>query len=476
MLKEGRRLRFLESELDPYTFQIAGESTTLIPNRIESYASDNKVLSNCLAGELHGLPLIRSGSVNSDSKVRQVLALAEKIHKDWKAGPGDSNSLRVVFDQSQSVEFEWDMIHDAHQSIIHRSEHIDFKICHLCSNADPLVTESPPPFKVKSTIDMLDQLPKIFNMEAWAQFCFWFGERLQKAFEDFPYDALDEYTLERHIQKFLHETHSPFLKRVRQHLLMQQLSMGYPEEPVATNYQSQVNQEKEVIKVRYEMQKLIRDHYISLVEIVRTIEMIEKQHPELESIQRAGIYLRELIGPEVNDEERGWTSWGRGQILKQLLCAEFNVIPAISSLKGLGRAHFSFAIRAAAMAMREKLSWHELKHLVLNWREVTVLVNRLAAKQGEKGLQDPSVTREVMRVLEFRELVFEHLKNFCTQISSWNHEDGPVKLTGNEYINPDFLNFLPAFRDHHSLVVYDYAGGEPSGLTEYGLSFYASIL
>ncbi len=471
MLKEGRRLRFLEADLNPYTFQSSGDSVTVIPNRLESFSPQYEGVTNCFSGSLHSLPIIRSSSVNSERKVNQILALVEKIHqeRDSKA------ELRILFDQLQSVEFEWDQIHDAHQSIIHREENSQHVINHFCSNVDPLVSESPPPFKVKSTIEILDQLPKILNMEAWADFCRWYGQLLQKAFEGFPYDAIDEYTLEKHLQKFLHEVESPFLKRVRQHLLMLQLSMGYPEEPSTMSYQDKVNQEKEVIRVRYEMQKLIRNHYQHLVEIVHTVEMIESEHPELEPIQRAGFYLRELIGPEVNDEKRQRISWGRGQILKQLLCYEFNVIPVINSSRGLGRSHFAFAIRAAAMTMREKLSWAELKQFVLNWNEMTVLVNRLAAKQGEMGLRDTSVNREVQRVLEFRESVYEHLKNVCVPISSWNHEGSQVKLTGSEYINPDFLNFLPAFRDHRPLVVYDFASGMPTGLTDDGLQFYESI-
>lgn len=472
MLKEGKRLRFLESELAPYTFQIGEGLPTVITNRLESYETENEILSNCLAGTLHAMPLIRSGLVDSDSKVRQVLSLVEKLHKE----NCPSKPFRVAFDQSQSVEFEWDMIHDSHQSIVYRSEQIEGSICHLCSHADLLVSESPPPFKVKRTIDLLDQMPKILNMEAWAYFLFWFGEKLQKVFENFSYDAVDEYMLEKHLQNFLHETRSPFLKRVKQHLLMLQLSMGYPEEPVLTSYQNQVNQEKEVIRVRYEMQKLISDHFKSLVEIVHTVEQIENEHPELEEIQRAGIYLRELIGPEINNQKYVPSSWGRGQLLKQLLFAELDVIPALSSAKGLGRTHFSFAIRAATMMLRDELSWLELKHFVLNWREMTILVNRLAAKQGAKGLDDPSVNREVRRVIEFRELVFEHLKNMCIPISAWNHEAGAVQLTGKEYINPEFLNFLPAFRENCPLVTYDYSRGEPTGLTEDGLRFYESIL
>ncbi|CCB91695.1 putative uncharacterized protein [Waddlia chondrophila 2032/99] len=465
MLNQGRKLQFLEVELTPYTF--GRESLTPIPNRLEPYSSEGSALQNCLAGFLHGFPLIRSGTVNSDSKVKQLLSLAKMLHKKQQ----NSLPLRVVFDQSQSVEFEWDMIHEEHQSIVHRSEHTQDSIHHLCSAADPLVSENPPSFKVKSTLDILDQMPKILNVEAWADFCLWFGLRLQEILKEFPYDAVDAYTLEKHLQDFLHETHSPFLKRVRQHLLMLQLLMGYPEEPAQASF----NQEKEVIKARYEMQKLIRDHYKVLVKIVHVVEMIGHEYPELEPVLRAGIYLRELIGPEVNDENQAPVSWGRGQLLKQLFCAEFNAIPVISSCKGLGRTHFAFAIRAAAMTMRERLRWPELKHFVLNWNEMTVLVNRLAAKQGKNGIEDPSLNLSARHVIEFRELVFNYLRNFCLPISSWNRKGDFLQLTGNEFIDPGFLNFLPAFREDRPLITYDYASGFPSGLTEEGLKFYAEI-
>lgn len=474
MLKEGKRLRFLETELDPFTFQTG--TNTVIPNRLETFPSKEQVLTNCFGGWIHGMPLIRSSALDSEEKVRQLMALLETMHRKWNDQENTQVPFRFTCNQLQSTEFEWEMIHNEHQSIVHVSETIDSHLNHLCSPIDPLVAEKEPPFKVQSTIDILDQMPKILNMESWADYCLWYAELLKNAFQGFSYDAVDEYTLEKYIQHFLHEADSPFLKRARQHLLLLQLAMGYPEKPLHSSHDDRINKEKAVIKVRYEMQRLIRDHYRPLTDLVPVLQMIEHAHPELEKIQRCGLYLKELIGPEVGDEKARPLSWGRGQMIKQLLCSEFQVIPAIHCDTGLTRTHLAFAIRAAAMTMQDRLNWIDLRELVTNWHEKTVLLNRLAQKQGEKGLHDPAVNREVKHVVDFRNLVYDYMKNFCIPISEWNHEKQKTKLTGEEYFFAEPLNFLPSFREGKQLIVYDYASGIPTGLTEDGLRFYESIL
>lgn len=474
MLKEGRKLRFLEVELDPCTFQ--SQTNTIVRHRLETFPSKESILTNCFGGWIHGMPIIRSSSPNTEEKVRQLIALLEVYHREWNERNNGKIPFRFTLDQLQSVEFEWEMIHDEHQSIVHVSESLSSHINHLSSPISPLVAESAPPFKVQSTIDMLDQMPKILNMESWADYCGWYADMLSAAFHDFPYDAIDEYTLEKYLQHFLHESNSPFLKRARKHLLLLQLAMGFPEQPLHTSHQDRINKEKDVIKVRYEMQKLIRDHYRPLSEIVPVLKLIEIVHPELEKIQRCGVYLNELIGPEVHEEKARHLSWGRGQMIKQLLCSELHVIPAIHCDTGLARTHLAFAIRAAAMTMKERLTWKELRNFVTNWHEKTVLLNRLAQKQGEKGLEDPSVSREVQHVVDFRILVYGYLKNFCVPISKWNHDKQKVKLSGDEYYFAEPLNFLPSFIEGKQLIHYDYASGNPTGLSEAGLRFYETIL
>lgn len=474
MLKEGKKLRFLEAELNPYTFQSG--THTPVRNRFETFPSKEQVLTNCFEGWIHGMPIIRSSAPDSEEKVRQLIALLKAMHLEWNQQDKTRVPFRFTCDQLQSAEFEWEMIHNQHQSIVHVSETIDSHINHLCSPIDPLVAESKPPFKVQSTIDILDQMPKILNMESWADYCLWYAELLKNAFDGFSYDAIDEYALENYLQHFLHEADSPFLKRARQHLLLLQLAMGYPEKPLHTSHDDRINKEKAVIKVRYEMQRLIRDHYRPLTDIVPVLLMIEDVHPELEKIQRCGLYLKELIGPQVDDKKARPLSWGRSQMIKQLLCSEFQVIPTIHCDTGLTRTHLAFAIRAAAMTMQDRLNWNDLREFVINWHEKTVLLNRLVQKQGEKGLQDPAVNRGVQHVVDFRNLVYSYLKNFCIPISEWNHEIEKVKLSGKEYFFAEPLNFLPSFRKGKQLILYDYASGTPTGLTDEGLRFYESIL
>jgi hypothetical protein len=475
MLKEGAIIRFQEAELRPYFFKSQADAISMHPHQLDIYRPDQREISNCFAGWISETPLIRSGLIDTEWKVKQFEALAREVHRQWQHIKGAQFPFRLCVDQLQSVEFEWEKIHQQHQAFIQVSESFDGVLVHQCASIDPLFAKEPPPFKVKSTLDILDQLPKILNMEGWVDFFCWYSELLTRAFSRFPSNSADAYALERHLKEFQHEVESPFLKRARRHLLMMQLAMGSLDRPLQTSYQDRLNKEKEVIKLRYELQKLVRDHYLSLVEMIRLIPLIEEAHPELSTIHSAGVYLRELIAPEVNEVKAIPLSWGRGQMLKQLLCSDLHVIAGINSETGLDRTHLAFALRAAIMEMKEKISPQELEGLVVDWEERTVLLNRLASKQGETGVASVS-DRSIQHVCEFRELVYAHLKHCCTVITQWNKEGKATVLSQKLYVNLEPLNFLPAYREGKQLIEYDFKTGLPSGLTKAGLQFFETFV
>lgn len=471
MFKEGKELICLDVELAPYAFPTETKAVNLIKNRMQLIGGQSDQLCNCFGGWLNDTPLIRSSIADTGRKFKQLEMLALKLHRKWQQVQGNSFPFRLICDQLQSPEFEWSLITAEHQSIIANSENDQILAKHFCSSIDPLIAKTAPPFKVQSVIHLLDQMPKILNMESWADFCGWHALLLDEIFAKFSYDSVDEYALERYLQEFKREAHSLYLKRARQHLLIFQLQLGCPDAPSQLSTEDRLQKEKEVIKVRYELQKLIFDHYKAIVEMANIIPGILDAHPELEQIQRISIYLRELIGAEVNDEKANRMSWGRGQMLKELLCDELKVVPAIHCDTGLLRTHFAFAIRSAIMSLKKQISSQELIDLVVNWEEKTVLLNRMAAKQGD--IIDHPATRHAAALRGF---VFQYLEKACAPISRWNAKGKPKHLTGKEYINLEVFNFFPSFHQNKALVEYDYKTGTLARLTSAGLKFLESLI
>ncbi len=448
------------------------EKTTLKPYPFQGTPDDH--LINSYVVWINNSPLIRTGIVDTEQKVKDLLGIAREVHGNWQRALGKEFPLRVCSDQLNSVEFEWGLTHHQHQAMIHAVEQLGAELVHLNTPLDHFFSEKPDLIKVHSVLEALDQMPKLLNSEGWARICAWYNEGLDQAFKQFPYDAIEEYTLESYINAFGSEVNSLYLNRALQHLLVNQLALGSLDNPVKLDFQKSVEREKDVLQVRARIQKLLVDHLTPLRKLTSVIPVIEDVHPELISIKRTGRYLQTLLEHEVSDLDG--MSWGKQEMVLQLLLDAMRIIPAINCQHGLDRTHLSFAIRCSLMQMKEDLEPEALDDLVLNWDEKTFRLNRLVAKQGIQGLKDPSVDPSLQHVIQIRERIYYHLKKCCRPITELSRKGSVPKWKENEYEHPSSFDFLPSHIDGVQLVEYDFEKGIPITLTDAGHQFFLTFL
>lgn len=433
-----------------------------------------KHLINSYIVWINNSPLIRSGIIDTEQKVNELLVLSKEVHEKWQHALGKKFPLRICSDQLNSVESEWGWIHNQHQATVHVVEQSDAELIHLNTPLDNFFSTKPDLIKVHRVLETLDQMPKFLNSEGWVSFCTWFSKWIDLSLKKFPYDAVDEYTLESYLKAFQAEVNSAYLKRNIQHLLIRQLALGSLDHPVQLGYQKGVEYEKEVLQVRIELQRLLSDHLEPLQKITEVISVIEEVHPELIAMKQIASYLQALLEHEVSDLDG--MSWGKQEMLLQLLCDVMHVIPAINCQHGLDRTHLAFAIRCSLMQMKSELDPEALDDLVLNWNDKTFLLNRLIAKQGIRALSGSGMDKSLIHVIQLRKRVYYHLKKCCQPITEINRNGSKLKWNENEYENSSTFNFIPSHMDGVQLVEYDFEKGIPVALTDAGHQFFLSFL
>lgn len=434
---------------------------------------ESSLLDKGVIAWVSGSPLILSLSPNSLEKAQQLITFAKTL----KVFPSDF-SLRLVFNQLDSVALEWDSIVKEHQSLIHLNEGNIGKasqMVHLITPCEPFFADMPPISPFKTVKEMLEKLPKLMNGEGWIDILAWYQSFLKRVFSRFFYDAVDAYTIEGYLKDFEHEVESLFLQGGRHHLLRLQRSLGFPENFVSKEQQERLAIEKELIVLRQELLSRVRDHYGVLKEIVRLIPVIEKVYPELVMVKKGGRLLKALLENQIEEVQVRSYDWGVMQMLLQLLEGELETISLIHQANDFHRTFLAFAIRAATVRLKEEFSQEKAFDLALHWEETVRHLNILVAKKGEAALFDSGLGEREKRVVAFRERVYAILQKCCVPLVETEVFPYAASPSLGSWTYPELFNYLPSFIGGNPLVEYDPSSGKPKEATSTGRAFLLSF-
>lgn len=444
-----------------------------------------KNLCNSFIGWVDNHPVIRSGSVDSKRKVHQFLALAHMVYHKANTKSEDTLPFRVSSNQINSIESEWDLIGLQHQYLVESGKELSkgAAIIHSCTTLENFYATHPPTSRLISDLKALHELPKLLNMEAWAAYCSWFNDFLQVTFSELKYDAVDEYTLEGYIVDFEHEVVNPYLETTKKRLLELELSIGTKESADDISYNEVVKLEKELIVTRENLKDIIRSKYEILVEINRTIKIIEQAHPELISLKLVGELLEGLLAYEVDGPDVEIPPFVNQQVLHQLLNDEMGVISAVNCKHGVDRTNIAFAIRLATLQLKKLASKEDVIELAINWVETTQKVHHCVSTRGVDRLEDwishiadHHFQSRVKLLLQFWELFLENLNKFCKPITQLNTKDRVANFREGLYLNEEYISAFPPFikvphkgrPEKRMILEYDSKTDKPIGFTDEG--------
>lgn len=472
----------------PYGFEKKHDKLVLSPGLVETvskagYSSHH--LPNCFAAVAGGACVIRSGLIDSPLKGKELLAVVKKALK--------KSSFRLCSGQINSVEHEWALIDRQHHILehLHASHVDDVTVVHVVNPLEKVYGDAPQQKKIKRLEETYGKLEKLFNISAWVRYCAWYNERLEEAFAHFLYDAVDEYSLERYLKDFRHEVKSTLLKRTYSRLKEAESSIGQHHAENHLSDRELVNHEKNIFLLRMDLQRMVRAHYGSLVEIVRLIPMIEVAHPDLVDLKITGMALKALLADQLGEKDAPHLGWGAKEMLLQLLNGDLGVVSAVNGEHGLGRTHFSFAIRLAVEQLKDKFARSGMVEAAIHWEEAARTLNKITASHREvdvagaiEAMLDFALKQHVKIVHRLQYCVLMNLVHLCEPLTRLNI--GQFRYSGHNglYENRELLSFLSS---HHTLLnaieepervplmEYDAATGDPLGLTDAGHRFLMSL-
>lgn len=415
----SKTIQGVETILQGFAFEHVKGKIRFTPDQIHPYSVEKqypKNLVNCCIGWVGETPLIRSGHINTLSKAHEWVVLARSII------PTKQTNLRLSSAQMSSVEFEGEFIDQQHLALIQATQKLweSEKLVHLSTPLEYVYSTQSFERKVWADQTALDEIPKLHNTEAWADYCAWYNELLEEAFSHFLYDAIDEYTLEAHLKDFRHEVFSDFLERTRSQLLKLELERA-TNQLEGLSHSELVARDKEMLLSRHDMQRMVGEHYKSLVEIVRIVKIVQEAHPDLIDLNVVGRLLKALLGYEVDAPNIPRPNWGIKQMILQLLNDELGVVSSVNCHHGLDKTHLAFAIRMAVLQMKELHSREEIIELALDWENSS-------------------------HVDQFRECVLDNLLEFCVPLTHLNTGGKTMRWDESMHIHADLLPFIPKER------------------------------
>ncbi len=401
---------------------------------IETFSFD---LINCQVATIESSKIIRSGPIDSQKRVQELFSTVEE-------------PFYLSITQVNSIEDEWELINKQHLTLETCQQKKDSpnQIMHLIFPLESIYTTKPRKIRLKKEEDYLLQLPRLNNMEAWISICYRYNELLEKAFANFAYDALDQYTLEKFIKDFRHEVYSDFLKRTLKKLNSLQEKIS----DLNINYRDLISFEKELINCRGDLKRMVQAHYNILVEIVRVIPIVEKAHPELIKAKETGLLLKKLLDDELGDVAD--LKWVQKEIILQLLNDELDIISAVNCNTGIDRTNFAFSARLAILQMKDKFTKQEIFDFALgeNFVEATLLI-------------------------DFQQRVLDNLIKYSLPLTNQNRASRSLKKWEEDMsINSEILLCLPPEHQGKQIVDLDPETKSPIDLTEFGRELVLSFL
>jgi hypothetical protein len=333
--------------------------------------------------------IIRSGFLGSLEKLNHIISYAR--------------SDRIAFVQYNAEEEAWRKIVREHQ----RLSNIERPHVHLSLPIQPALYPKPPREATYHEKEIADILPKLLNMEAWAIYSNWLDELFEAALEQFNFDAIDEYTLEAHLEDFRHEVNSDLLLK----------NLTAIREIDHQKSAPTLEEEKQLIRLRQELRRMIEAHYSILKVIIARIQEIETEHPELQNVGNLSMLLKNIIQNQLKPFDEATLKWGLQEISLQLLDDALGVQPILNCSHDHGRTIFAMVLRITIMQMKESHSLRELILMIETWSK-------------------ESVTPIIQK---FKDNVFENYKNIYQVWTKHSHDATLSDLV----LNLEYMHYLP---------------------------------
>lgn len=435
----------VETRVRAYAFEVHSGNIKVHSDKVQNWEehSERSSLSNCLVGTVGNASIIRSALIESKTMAEELLQLLKQVD------PLKETPIRFSSTLLNYVEGEGDAIQLQHARL-QEFKGESFSPAVISFPLEKLYN-APKGVEIPKKLAMaLEKFPRLLNAEAWIDYCKWFENQLSRLFADFRSVAVDAFTLEGHINDFKHEAVSPFLAKLRNRLreLYSAPSQTQEERP---SYREMLLRERDMLLIRMELQKMLIAHRVSLVQIVRAIQSIEKSHPDLLPIKNTAMLLERLLADQVQLENTPLLSWGASQIILQLLDNQLGVISAIHGREGLGRVSAAFSLRLGILQLKQKYSLDDAIDLALHVDDIP--------KLSKTHPQDNLWKRRSELLKELQNIVFQNATDFSVPLTEINKSRKSVEGLKE---NLAILQFLP-----EQLVKSD-PNGRPLGLTEQG--------
>lgn len=420
----------------PSSMKIEGSVIWLFPN-----SQNEPVLDHCLGVLVNHHLLIRSASINSIEKGRELDLLVQNM----ATHVGKSSGLRCASLQLDRLSSHWNLIQSQHRCLTK----IDSSFAHLCFPTDPFYIKRDIAPQSGFLQKALKKLLHQFNAEAWHLYCQWLAEDIKPILAAFQPEASEEYQLQGLLEDFLHEVYSGLLidikKEMRGCLVDQEKALDQKDQSAI------YTAETHLVTCKDTLLRMIQLQAALLRKIYEGIVQIEDLHADLKSLKLKTFALYKLV---VSQIEVGLEplNWGQQLLLLQLLDQKLHVITVTNDETGQLRTDFVFAIRLALAELSNEYAEERILQLCLNWDQT----------QKDQELYH-----------QFCERVWANCEALAF-IGKHQSKDSVPYI--EEDINRDFLLFLPQtvsvrMDDKEirvALTVLDFQSGKPIDCTPVG--------
>lgn len=358
----------------------SSSSIEILGNHILKYALPaGSALDNCLAFVCNGKLLFRSGPIDTQQKLSELLALVQRI---WQGLDDDSltkrQPIRFASMQLNWIDEDWDLIQNQHLMFV-KNQQANIPFAHLCFPSNHAFLRRDPREISEFMTKSLNQLGQQFNHEAWLAYALWLNEDAEKVLQTFQPEASEEYQLQGLLEDLGHEVRSPLLETLRHNISNAMLEK---DAALAQGKREGIyGFEKTIISGREHLKESVEVICELCSKITEGITKIEIMHPELRPLKYEAILLYTLMKTHLSTSQQ--KSWGKRLLLIELLDEAFGVISQVNCDTGVERTNLVFCIRLALMEMKGEFFFDDLVKLCMDWDEegtsMQAMRSRLAA-------------------------------------------------------------------------------------------------
>lgn len=357
--------------------QVQGVAVSAQSFSLSDGAGNGQSLANCWAVTVNQGAIVRSGPVNTLGKARELLKIGQQIDEEYKKKLKGWHLLpfRMVCCQLASLQKEWNdnVIQDSLFVELGLEEGFSSRLIHFLLPTEFFYSSKEEGVLDKLELEQLQLICNLENVEGFQSYAYWIAEEMELVQESILTDSLDTYTLEAHMQDFIHEVRATMLRNEEWGIAQLMVKIKKLRQQANSLTQGEraelFNLEKTLLKAHVETRRRLTAQYRTLISISSVIETIEASHSNFLGLKRQAQLLAKLLGPHLDLPDASSITWVQQLFIMQLLHEEMGVISALNCNTGLDRTHLAFAIQLAVAVLKTHYSVDELIDLAVDWNK-----------------------------------------------------------------------------------------------------------